>query len=414
MRLTSRARTLATAGFVTTTLTAALAAFAAPAAASTPPVPPPASTLPPLPVEATNAGAPATTPLVDDSRTLTIEVPTAWGQVVTAPGTGSDGSPFPQIVATTDLASFENSFDTSGVIYAAQPLNPDTAAALTSVWDFSAQCTDGGTEPYADAYFTGTMQTWTACAGGQAKVVTLFATPMDQRFSVALLVGIAAPADEDALGLALASFFVTKPQGAPSSVDPAGPTPSAPVPSGPVPTGPVPTGPAPTVAGPTTPGVTPSSVAPTGDGVILEDDTATIGVGVPAAWTQVNTSPATGPQGDQVPAIAAAPDLTAFQNGAGVGVFMVAAPYAADPQTVLPTMMPQNCQGGPVSPYQDSVFTGVTQRFDGCNGVNVTLLVANRQGNTAQTIQIITATAPGDDTPLDIIAATFDFAANAN
>ncbi len=422
MRFSSRARRLAMVGL---TLCVAVPAGATSVLADEPaqPVAVP-TTLPPLPSgtaapppPVSPTGAATTMPVVDDMRTLTIEVPAAWSDVSTVPGTGTDNSSYPQIIASPNVASFQSSFDTSGVLYIAQPFNTDTAAGLKAGFDFTGQCTDGGTQPYADAYFTGTMQNWTACGGGQAKVVTVFANPMDQRFSVLLLVGIATPADEDALALALASFFVTKPQGGVQGGVPGGGstggttipgvvTPGAGVPSVP---GPTPT----TVAGvvPTAGSVAPAGNA--GDPVILEDDTKTIGVGVPAAWVQVNTSPASDAQNNQVPAISAAPDLAAFNSGQGVGMFMVAAPYSADLQSVLTTMAPQGCQGAAVTPYQDEFFSGFTQTFQNCGGLTVTLLAANRTGNTARTIQIIAATTPGDDSPLQIIGSTFDLTPEA-
>lgn len=415
MRLMSRSRRLVAAGLGIVTVAAIGASSASSAATPVNPSPGTPTSLPPLP--SGPVGQQATTqPLVDDMRTLTIEVPAEWSEVSTTPGTGADSSSYPQIIASSNVTSFQNTFDTSGVLYVAQLLNADTAAGLKAGFDFTGQCTDGGTQPYTDAYFTGTMQTWTACGGGQAKVVTVFANPTDQRFSVLLLVGIATPAEEDALTLALASFFVTKPQGTGTG---GGGAAVATLPSGTVP--------AVTVAVPVVPGVAPTTasavpggatvtVAPAGaagDPVILEDDTKTIGVGVPQAWTQVNTSQATDAQNQPVPAISAAPDLDAFNSGQGVGMFMVAAPYSADLQSVLTSMAPQGCQGGSATPYQDEFFGGFTQTFENCGGLTVTLLAANRDGNTTRTIQIIAATAPGDDTTLQIIGSTFDFTPEA-
>lgn len=418
MRFCSRARRLVMIG-LTAVLAASVGATSAVAGAPAPPAGSP-TTLPPLPSGTaaalpTSPAGPTTVPVVDDMRTLTIEVPAAWSDISTSPGTATDNSTYPQIIASPNVASFQNSFDTSGVLYVAQALNADTAAGLKTGFDFTGQCTDGGTQPYSDAYFSGTMQTWTACGGGQAKVVTLFANPMDQRFSVYLLVTIATPADEDALGLAQASFFVTKPQGPPPGGATTGAVTSA-VPGSGVP---------PTTAGLVDLGVPELgevtvgsaggevSAGAAGDPVILEDDTKTIGVGVPASWTQVNTSPASDAQNNQVPAISAAPDLTAFNNGQGVGMFMVAAPYSADVQSVLTSMAPQGCQGGAATPYQDEFFTGFTQTFENCGGLTVTLLAANRNGNTTRTIQIIAATTPGDDAPLQMIGSTFDFTPEA-
>jgi hypothetical protein len=225
-------------------------------------------------------------------------------------------------------------------------------------------------------------------------------------------VGIATPADDSALDLVLASFFVTKPQ-APAG----GPTATtiAPVPGVPttLPVVPavstVPTGP----AVPVVPVVPTAGTAPIGEsdlqGTLLQDSTNTIGVAVPTQWTQSNVEPATDAQGGQVPAISAAPDLAAFQAGTGVGMFMVAAPYTTDLQAALTDFGPQQCQGGPATAYQDDVFTGLTQTFDNCGGLTVTVLAVNAASRTDHTIQIVAATTPGDSGPLQLIAASFNF-----
>lgn len=401
MRFTSRARQLAAVGLAAATVavvcaSATATATVADAGAPAPPTVPPPTVPPSVPVGTASATpAPTTTPVVDDMRTLTIEIPNTWTDVVTAPGTGSDQSPYPQIIASTNINSFQNSFDTSGLMYFAQPLNPDTAAGITTTFDFTGQCTDGGTQPYSDAYFTGTMQTWTTCGGGQAKVIVVFANPADQRFSVVLLVSIVTPADEDALALAQASFFVTKPQGPPAS------TPGT--------TTPADTGVAPPPT--TAPGGVPTTAGAadnTGDVAIIEDDTGTIAVGVPSTWSNVNTSPAFDDQNQEVPAIAAAPDLDAYRSGQGVGLFMVAPPFVADVQSALPTLAPTGCQSGAVNPYQDEFFTGFSQTFTECNGLTVTVLAVNRNGNTSVSILIAVATTPGDDTPLQTVTSTFD------
>ena len=41
------------------------------------------------------------------------------------------------------------------------------------------------------------------------------------------------------------------------------------------------------------------------------------------------------------------------------------------------------------------------------------VLAANAAGRTDRTIEIVAATTPGDDTPLQMIAASFDFASAA-
>ena len=78
------------------------------ASASTPPTVPPGTELgtPPIPTDIVR--------LVDDTGTITVEVPSDWNDVDTAP----DGS-VPSIVASSDRDGFLSSFDIAGVKYRA-------------------------------------------------------------------------------------------------------------------------------------------------------------------------------------------------------------------------------------------------------------------------------------------------------
>ena len=205
----------------------ATATLMAPAWSAGATAPPPPPTVPPTgnPV----SPAPTNRLVVDDTLTISVAIPSTWTDVSTAPGVDAAGNSFPQIAAAPNLASFESSFDTPGLFYAVQPFTADTAAGVAGM-DFSQACTDGGTIAYVDGYFTGHMKTWTNCGGGQGQLVALFVNPADQRFSAVLQVGLATPADRPALDLALASFFVGKPQVGTGAPPPGGntavPTPS--------------------------------------------------------------------------------------------------------------------------------------------------------------------------------------------
>ena len=110
-----------------------------------------------------------------------------------------------------------------------------------------------------------------------------------------------------------------------------------------------------------------------------------------------------------MPTILAAPDLNAFQQGAGPGVFMSAAPYAADPQTLMAGLAPPQCVGGQISPYEDPQFKGFVQTFENCNGLTVSTLAANRADVSTATIVIQLATTPDDTTTLNLIGTSFNF-----
>ena len=66
------------------------------------------------------------TPLVDDTGSIVVAVPASWTEVDLAPAVNEDHSPRPTIGASPNLASFIDTFDTPGMLYAAFPfeLNP--------------------------------------------------------------------------------------------------------------------------------------------------------------------------------------------------------------------------------------------------------------------------------------------------
>ena len=152
----------------------------------------------------------------------------------------------------------------------------------------------------------------------------------------------------------------------------------------------------------------PNGSGSTAEGVVVEDDTRSIGLRVPASWIDISTAPAT-TQGGSMPRIVAAPDLNAFQQGAGPGVLMSAAAYAADPQTAMASIAPPQCVGGQILPFQDAQFSGFVQTFDNCNGLTVSTLAMNRGDVSTATITIQLATTPDDTTTLNLIGTSFNF-----
>ena len=185
----------------------------------------------------------ATTSLTDDTGVLTIDVPAAWTAVSTTPTTDDAGVSHAQIAAATDLDGLYKTYATPGVIYAEHDYVADTASAITTAYDFSAECTASAVTSYSDGYFTGSRLDWTGCGGTQSRVVTVLANPLDRSFSALVLVQLPTPADDAALDVVLGSFYVANP----------------------------------------------TSTA-------LRDDTGTLAMSVPAAWTQAVTAPVDQPR----------------------------------------------------------------------------------------------------------------------
>ena len=252
----------------------------------------------------------ATTSLADDTGVLTIDVPVAWTAVSTTPTTDDAGVSHAQIAAATDLDGLYKTYATPGVIYAQHDYTADTASAITTAYDFSAECTASAVAPYSDGYFTGSRLDWTGCGGTQSRVVTVLANPLDRAFSALVLVQLPTPADDPALDVVLGSFYVANP----------------------------------------------TSTA-------LHDDTGSLAMSVPAAWTQVVTTPVTdAATGTSAPSIVASAPAAA-----GVPTPMVSfttIPRTDDLDGALAGLAATaaGCTPGAPQPYADGYFTG--QRED--------------------------------------------------
>jgi len=147
------------------------------------------------------------TTVVDDTGALTIDLPTAWTALDTAPVTLDDGSSLPQITGAPDMTSYVETWDTPGIFFATVP----TADILQVLSTFApTDCVDGGQTDYQDAAFLGTYQVWTDCGGTGTIFVVLGAAKVDGSGEVAVLTAqVVTDADLDALDQAFATFNTT-------------------------------------------------------------------------------------------------------------------------------------------------------------------------------------------------------------
>jgi serine protease Do len=149
------------------------------------------------------------TAIVDDSNTLTIEVPTAWTDVSTAAVALDDGTTLPLISASTDLAQFESTYNVPGMVFTSFGPIDDIDATLAEFAPAAGECVDGGTQDYNDATYFGRYQVWTECGGVGAVLVVLVAVPAaDAAYTALIAMQITSEADLAALDQAFATFFV--------------------------------------------------------------------------------------------------------------------------------------------------------------------------------------------------------------
>jgi hypothetical protein len=350
-------------------------AAAQPASASIPPTSPPGTEIgTPIPVDFVA--------LVDDTGTISVEVPASWNDVDTVP----DGD-IPSIVASPDLDRFRTSFDNAGMTYRADRYREDTLAAARAFGPM-ASCDREVAEPYDDGVFAGSHLTYTDCAGSDdVEVHVIAANPADQTFTALLFIQIIRPDELPVVNGILATFNVASgPQPGPASV-PAGsivPPTAEPAGSYPPPTGEIP-----------------------GDWTMLVDDTDTIALAVPSTWTATNVAPGENADGTPRPWISATTDPETFFPPAGSadtfsvpGVVYQAAPFVADTAAELQaSVYNEQCIPGPVEKYDDGVFVGHIQTFDACGGTasRIVQVAANPADEAFTALVLVQLTGQPDD-----------------
>ncbi len=148
--------------------------------------------------------------VVDDTGTITVNVPVEWADRYTTPITGGDGSTLPFIEASTDIASLDSSYNVPGLIFTVVEPEMDLDGLLASLAPAAGECaTDYGISDYDDGLYGGRYQYWADCGGVGAGVVVLVAVPSEGTFTAVLAVQILSDADWEALDAAFNSFFVS-------------------------------------------------------------------------------------------------------------------------------------------------------------------------------------------------------------
>ena len=148
------------------------------------------------------------TQLFDDTGTIVVAVPNTWSDIETAPSVNEDGSPRPSIVASPDITSFLETFDTPGVIYAAFPFEVDPMT-LVGLYGIVGGCQTLEVTTYVDAVFNGVVQVGSNCGASGMTWTMVVASPADQSFT-ALLQLLTAP-DDLAMTTALSTFNSANP-----------------------------------------------------------------------------------------------------------------------------------------------------------------------------------------------------------
>jgi serine protease Do len=161
-----------------------------------------------VPVDAATDTYDSYTTLTDDTGALTVDVPSTWTSTDLTPLVLDDGTTTPFIQASPDLAAFNETWTTPGLVFTSLD-GVDIPTAL-STFAPSDACVDGGITDYSDAAFQGQYQVWTDCGGTDTLFVVLAAEPLSGGTGVVVIgAQIVTDADLDALDQAFATFNTT-------------------------------------------------------------------------------------------------------------------------------------------------------------------------------------------------------------
>lgn len=343
--------------------------------------------------------------LVDDTQTIRLTVPASWTDVDLTPIVDADGTPHPHIAASPSLQSFADTFDVPGALFAALPYTTDPHGVIESS-GLTGGCTSITIEPYSDPVFTGFVQVGTGCGSGAATWRMVVANPHGNAFTAMVQVQAATAADQPALDIVLGSFDTATPTTVPDVTAPAAP---------------------PTTvlaeAQPTTSTIlaassgassTDQATPPPAGSVRLYDDTGTVTVVVPEAWSDVETNTLLTDGGTR--RIAASPDLDAMgwdEDGAGVMFFVQ--PFTDDLESLLNGFdRPDSCATSGIQPYSDNAgLAGLIWLGQQCgpSQQGTWLVVVASPADQAVTFRVHARTASAADEPaVDTVLQTFDLA----
>ena len=149
------------------------------------------------------------------------------------------------------------------------------------------------------------------------------------------------------------------------------------------------------------------------DYVTLIDDTNTISVDVPAAWTDTDLVPADA-DGVPIPWIQASPDIDEFDTSYRVpGMVFAALPTTRSTTELLAEFAPTagECVDEGVEPYSDSRFVGEIQVWGECAGRDTAYVVLISEliaGGEFKFLTIVQAVTSADVEALEVILETFN------
>ena len=148
--------------------------------------------------------------IADDYGILEVEVPQEWNEVDGSAWIVDDEEIGASVSASSDLDSFNNSFDTPGLFFGASNVlvaeyDPNSFLDVVSWAD---ECTLDGRYEYDDGYYMGFYDLYVDCGDSLASIVNIAATPEDGSFLVWVIGQLLSDADVDAFSRIIETFQV--------------------------------------------------------------------------------------------------------------------------------------------------------------------------------------------------------------
>jgi serine protease Do len=164
--------------------------------------------------EPTGQGAAATyddyVTITDDSGLLSVEVPTAWGDVDGGPWVSNDEEIGVRVMASPDLDALRSGWDTPGLFFGASAtLATDTSVEeLLDSIDYNESCEYDGRKAFPEGFYVGSYDLWHTCGDAESVAAVVGLTPESGAYLVLLQIYAVSDADLDALDHILATFLV--------------------------------------------------------------------------------------------------------------------------------------------------------------------------------------------------------------
>ena len=153
------------------------------------------------------------TVISDDTGAIQVEIPIEWTDVNGAPYTDEEGRDITDVRAASDLAGFQETWATPGMIFSASSDWAETTSE-EELLDFyleslESQCVYDGRYAYEDPAYAGSYDLYFECGDTLATYVITAARPPEGNYIIVVQVQANEDRDFDALDRILASFFVS-------------------------------------------------------------------------------------------------------------------------------------------------------------------------------------------------------------